>query len=194
MAKTSPVDQKLQAVLYAMGVSLGKHGLDGERGPDTNAAVNIGASLIGKTGSPEEMRKALVDQLKDHKFRNAALARLEEMPKNKETTIAMQTVLAAAGHSTLYMRDPVTGLMNGKMNEATKFALENTDNGMPTALVNTPASAIQVARAEEVKRGELNEAFQLAKTATPPAQSATQAPTQSVPTAKVVVAALEKTF
>lgn len=193
MARPNPIDQKLQSVLYAMGVSLGKHGLDGIRGADTDAAVSVGAAMIGKSGKPEDMRKALVDQLKEPKFRNWALAKLDEMPKNQETIMAMQTVLAAAGHSTLYIRDPVTGLMNGKMNEATKAALANTRDGMPTSIAGVPDSAIQVAREEASKRGQLNDTFQMAVTA-PSAQppQPTQPSTQPMQQTKVALAIFDR--
>ncbi|HNQ92541.1 MAG TPA: hypothetical protein PKI93_06375, partial [Alphaproteobacteria bacterium] len=40
--------------------------------------------------------------------------------------------VAMSGHSDIYMSDPQTHLMTGKMNDQTKYAASNTVNGKPT--------------------------------------------------------------
>jgi hypothetical protein len=190
MGRPNAADQKLQAVLYIMGMPLGRHGIDGDRGPDTTIAMRAGASRMGALSSADEMRQAIVDKLKDPKFRDAALEKLKEMPQNKDTIIAMQTVLGAVGHDTMRMRDPVSGMMTGKMNEATQTALANTEGGKPTAAayvaLGIPDSAVQLA----MNGGKLSGEFQTAIAAASPAPA--QAPPS--PVSKVAMAVPENKF
>lgn len=192
MGRPNAVDQKLQSVLYIMGGDLGKSGIDGDSGPKTfeamkKAADKIYAGMAGSStaaeaistvqnreiGSREDMRKVVTDKLKDPAFRAAALEKLKEIqPPTKDSIIAMQTVLQAAGHN--IPRDPVTGMVTGKMDRATEFALNNTENGKPNAAayaaVGVPDSAIQVAM--NGGGGALAQNFADAKSAVKPLEGA----------------------
>ena len=132
--KANPRDQKIQSVLYIMDKPLGKHGLDGIIGDDTLTAMRGATSRYGDA-SRAEMEQRLLDKLKDPKFREAALEKLKDMPQNKETIAATKWVLEAAGHPTAGMKDPVTGMMTGKMDKATEYALAHTQGGNVDATV-----------------------------------------------------------
>lgn len=174
-------DQKLQAVLYMMGIPLGHHGIDGRRGEDTNGAMREGASRLGALGgNAEDMRKAIVDQLKDPKFRAEKLEELKKMPRTDETVMAMKTVLIAAGHYEMPLRGLSTTMLNGKMDAATEFALANTKDGKAmgsafAGLKDLPQSAIEVAINERDKAG-LGGDFQRAVVSAPVAPQAAPQP------------------
>jgi|GEM_PF-3400533 len=183
MTRANASNQKLQAVLFLMDADLGKTGIDGERGPKTNAAITKAANQIyasmaasmtrsdaidrvntGDIGTQEGMRKIIADKLKDPAFRATALEKLNQIePPTKDSITAMQVVLTAAGHD-IKGRDPVTGMMSGKMNESTQFASNNTDGGKPSsgayAALEIPESATQFALAGS--DGRLGQSFQSA--------------------------------
>lgn len=155
MGKANVSDQKLQAVLYIMGADLGRTGIDGDSGPKTfeatrKAADKIYASMAGgmsnseaistvlkgDIGSRDHMRQVVTKKLEDPEFRAAALEKLKEMPQNKDTIIAMQTVLQAAYGNTLYDVTNKNGkLMTGVMDDATRVALKMTEGGRPSEAV-----------------------------------------------------------
>lgn len=127
-------DQEMQAVLHVMGYSLGRHGLDGKIGSVTRAAMQQFAEDHGmKAAGLEDIKKSLLAKMKDPSFRQDALDKLANEPQTKDNIKAMQWNLAEAGHSDLYMRDPVTRLMTGRMNDQTENALKETEHGKPTA-------------------------------------------------------------
>jgi len=207
MTRPNASNQKLQAVLFLMDADLGKTGIDGERGPKTNAAVTKAANQIyasmaasmtrseaisrvnmGDIGTQEGMRKIVEDKLKDPAFRAAALEKLKQVePPTKDSITAMQVVLAAAGHD-IKGRDPVTGMMSGKMNESTQFALNNTDGGKPSsgayAAIGIPESATQLAMAGG--GGRLGGPFQNAVAAVTPAPNEQRVATVPAPVARMI--------
>ena len=131
MSRANAQDQKLQAVLLAMGATID---VDGIKGPKTKAVVSAAAEKMGIDHLPAaEQEKAIVAQLKNPKFRKDALDALKKMQQNNDTIATTQWVLAAVGHDTLKMRDMTSGMMNGRMNDATKSALINTEDGKLTA-------------------------------------------------------------
>lgn len=169
MTKSNFRDQQIQTVLVCMGISVGKPGIDGDAGPETNKAIRLGSSKIylemagkistsqaistvtqGEIGTQANMEKVLLDKLKDPKFRQEALDRLNKIdPPTKDSIVATKVILEASGHKV--GRDPVTGMVDGKMNDATRVALANTENGRPTAqfMADTVAQASGL-RAEQV--------------------------------------------
>ena len=192
MARPNPQDQKLQSVLYMMDISVGSHGIDGIRGPDTTVAMRAGASRLGALGnSASEMERAITDKLKDPAFRAAALEKLKQIePPTKDSIIAMQTVLAAAGHSTIGMQDPRTGLMNGKLNNATLTALANTEDGKPNAAAYLAQGQTQSTTQLALNGGggRLGDNFQVAAVGLPPL--APQTPAAVSPDVRVSLASI----
>ena len=153
MVKPNPnaVDQKVQSVLYLMDKLTGS-GIDGIKGEKTIMALRSAGNAMGMgsmadKGDMVKIEQALKDKLKDPKFRDAALEKLSQVdPPTKDSISATQTVLAAAGHT--IPRDPVTGLVSGKMDGATSFALAHTVGGMPDKEAYAsvlPESAVNVA-------------------------------------------------
>ncbi len=136
----NPRDQKIQAVLSVMGFDLGRHGVDGSIG---SASIKAEKEFAKKFGiDPNDKAKteqAILDKLKDPKFRADALEKLKDQPQIRDNVVATKWVLDAAGHPTLGMKDPATGLMTGNMDSRTKYALENTVNGNVGAAVVTAA-------------------------------------------------------
>ena len=90
-------------------------------------------------------------------------------PPTSDSIKATKVILIAVGHD--IPRDPTTGVVSGKMDKATEFALANTENGRPNAAayaaLNIPSSAIQVAM--RPLGGQFNDA--VIATSPAPAQS-----------------------
>lgn len=156
MTRANFRDQQLQTVLVAMGISVGRSGIDGIAGSDTNKAIRLGAEKInnemaaGKTTSAQPiadistkagMENLLLDKLKDPKFRQEALDKLGKEPQTENSIKATNVILHAAGFP--IQRDLVSRLVSGKMDDSTKEALANTENGKPTSqyMANTVAKA-----------------------------------------------------
>jgi len=133
VGKPNGYDQRLQTVMLLLNTLEGT-GVDGRKGDGTTGSLNktsiaLGMGPIKSSEDSFKVQQALMAKLKDPQFLENALAKLKEMPQNKDTIAAMQVVLVAAGHP--LQRDVVTGMVSGKMDGATKFALENTVNGRP---------------------------------------------------------------
>lgn len=145
MAHKDSRTQEVQSVLFIMGFPLGKTGIDGERGPITTASM-MGAFAAGNV---REMEEGLLKKMKDPEWRAAALEKLKNQPQTKDSIIAQQWLLKEAGTDRPGMRDSLTGLMSGKMDEATQTALSHTTGGRPNASAyaayNVPESATQYA-------------------------------------------------
>jgi hypothetical protein len=168
MTRANFRDQQLQTVLVAMGISIGKAGIDGVAGQDTNKAIRMGAEKInnemagsttraqttqtvsqGDVGTKASMEKLLLDKLKDPKFRQEALDKLAKEPQTENSIKATNVILHAAGFP--IRRDLVSGLVSGKIDDSTRVALANTENGKPTSqyMANTVAQATGL-KTEEV--------------------------------------------
>lgn len=128
-------DQKTQAVLHALGYNLGPDGVDGVKGKNTEYAMRQFAISHGvPLNDMAAIQKAITDKLKDPAFRQRTLDALERQPQTRDNIVATKWVLEAAGHPTLGMKDQY-GLMTGKMDARTQYALEHTAGGNVDATV-----------------------------------------------------------
>ncbi len=140
----SPRDQEIQAVLYAEGESVGKHGLDGIIGKDTKAAMQAYADKHGfGDESLDKIGDKILEKMRDPAFREKALDTLQSMPQTHDTIAASQWALTRAGHNDYGMRDLVTRMMNGENTAVTVKALEQTEHGFPTEQVYKEAGLPQ---------------------------------------------------
>lgn len=133
-------DQKIQAVLHTLGYNLGPDGVDGIKGKNTEYAmrqfaINQGVPLNDMAA----IQRAITDKLKDPAFRQRTLDALENAPQTRDNVVATKWVLEAVGHPSLGMKDPATGLMTGKMDSRTQYALEHTVGGNVDGAVVTAA-------------------------------------------------------
>ena len=133
MAKPNLRDQQLQSVLYLLNAPLGPEGIDGNRGKNTTLAMTSAAVRIGVfSKDAQEMQNNLIKKLEDPGFRDAAMQKLKAIdPPTKDSIIAMQTVLMAGDFGNKAMLDK-NGMVNGKMNEATRVAIADYDSGKPS--------------------------------------------------------------
>ncbi len=140
----SPRDQEIQAVLYAEGQSVGKHGLDGIIGKDTKAAMQAYADKHGFGNEDlDKIGDRILEKMRDPAFRDRALDNLKSMPQTHDTIAASQWALVRAGHNDYGMRNLVSRMMNGEKTAVTTKALEQTEHGFPTEEVYREAGLPQ---------------------------------------------------
>ena len=132
----NPDTQREQAVYQIMGIPLGRGGVDGIRGPSTNAARELFAERLGIDPKNEvKIKEALDGKLKDTFTRENFLRNLSTIAPDKlsvNDVKASQWLLKEHGMDMSKSINPLNGMMDGRLGPDTRTAIQESKRAAPT--------------------------------------------------------------